>query len=518
MGIELLHADLLIREHKYKSLPNHIHLLGRQTIHFSYDDALNLFETHGLKPYDVDVEFDATTVSAQYYGEKHITDTTFFGMFGAQVTAIDHSDYEGAELIIDLNKELDQKHMGIADFIYGGSVCDNVFNPATYIKNVANILNTGGRILDVNVLTFNTHPYSVQSPAWFFDFYALNGFKDFKLYCREYASHSNMYSMEISNHDTVLHSLNAYSNNKFELVYIAEKGEPVKKTLFPSQDQYRSDEEWDTIRKQLALMKTSSRNYENFALPNSEQVQIMPPLNIDLYSYRGIFSPFNSEPFDCDVYAKSVHPAVSGKGIKIVSATYGANVFSTEPFKRGTLPLCFDNVKQTIAALCDGFEQCERIIDVNQLGDPAPGQAKDLSIYYTYLEDPHKRLHHSYIGAEAHGKPLNIPKYTPITSTTAGIKILSATYGLNVEADSVTEPGTLALCFDNIKDALAAHCDGKASCDMPVDVTMFGDPAPGHAKALSVYYIYSDDPKGKLHHAYIDPEASGQRLHIPSFI
>jgi hypothetical protein len=170
MGIHQQHAIMIIKEHLYRPLPKRVHLLGRQSIDFDYPTAVGLCRAWGWEPRPVEVQLDRTTDLGETRG--YISDKTFFQMPGAEeVLAIDHSDYEGAELIVDLNKPIADELMGIADFIFGGSVCDNVFDPAGYVRNISRLLKIGGRFLDQNIAVDHYRPYVILPAQWYFDYF-----------------------------------------------------------------------------------------------------------------------------------------------------------------------------------------------------------------------------------------------------------------------------------------------------------------------------------------------------------
>jgi hypothetical protein len=63
------------------------------------------------------------------------------------IQALDRSDYEGANVIHDLNLPVTDRLKGIADLIVDGSTLDNTFNPALTLKNYCDMLRPGGRLL-----------------------------------------------------------------------------------------------------------------------------------------------------------------------------------------------------------------------------------------------------------------------------------------------------------------------------------------------------------------------------------
>ena len=145
MGITLQHAVMIIREAQYRPLPETVYLIGRQTVYLTADNVFQTFRRCGFLPHTVEVRFDKQTGGAKQADQLYITDDTFFKMLGAKnVRYIDVSDYEGADVILNLNNPLPKQYEGVADFIFGGSVCDNIFDPAAYLSNMARLLSIFG--------------------------------------------------------------------------------------------------------------------------------------------------------------------------------------------------------------------------------------------------------------------------------------------------------------------------------------------------------------------------------------
>ena len=65
----------------------------------------------------------------------------------------------------------------------------------------------------------------------------------------------------------------------------------------------------------------------------------------------------------------------------------------------------------------------------------------------------------------------------------AGITVVSASYGLNVNAQTAT---------GNVTGDIAQSCNGKSNCDYRVDFHRIGDPFPGRQKAYNVTYSCAD--------------------------
>jgi len=260
-------ARFLVEEHKYQRLPKEIHLLGKQTIQLTIEQVHAIFAAAEVTPRDVVVELDTTT--RQSVGSTPLMDdTTFFRVFGVDtVRAIDHSDFEGADIVFDLTRPLPKQHSGCADFIFDGSVMDNVFDAATAMHNVIELLRPGGRYVGVNAVSPKWLPaYLAFNPYWFFDFFVANGFRDVKVYVLDFQN----YSPTASWADAVVHLLDPNSNHRkvhhypisegaVALVVIAEKDDDSTSQERTSQGCYRLDQEWKIHDANVARILKSKR-------------------------------------------------------------------------------------------------------------------------------------------------------------------------------------------------------------------------------------------------------------------
>ena len=292
MGIDYHHAALLIREHRHKPLPETVYLVGRQTVRLTYGQVVALCRERDVVPTPVDIEIDHSTRHAQTDGEEYMTDTTFFKMLGVKnVLAIDHSDYEGAEIIANLNQEIPQHLHQIADFIFGGSVCDNVFDPAMYLRNVSRMLKPGGRLLDQNIITNSYHPYAILPAIWYYDYFVINKFADCKIYIIECSEPLNFYGLEVEDKsDITVSFIPRDIAHAVGIFLIAERGADSTLEVSPSQDQYRGADEWLRYRENLRSIKASSRPYFPLFNPPEEQLANSPPLAIPGYRFLGRLS------------------------------------------------------------------------------------------------------------------------------------------------------------------------------------------------------------------------------------
>ncbi len=279
-------ARALIKELKYKPIPETVHLLGRQTVQFDYDFAVRLIESEGLTVHEVNPGIDESTLTGKYrrdvLGKNDIDDYTFFKMLGAKnIKAIDHSDYEGADVIVDLTKPVPDDQHVIADFIFDGSVMDNIFDPATALKNVAAMLKPNGRYFGTNMVSNKLGAYVSFSPQYFFDYFAVNKFDDVKIYVQDFYKDINHHAQgDVDGEFTVAHVYRFHpgserhnilgytgSNGIVGGLIIAEKGAHSTFDQIPLQSCYRSDEQWEILNREINRIDMGPRPNQTFGRP-----------------------------------------------------------------------------------------------------------------------------------------------------------------------------------------------------------------------------------------------------------
>jgi SAM-dependent methyltransferase len=184
MGIAPYLAEAIVREHQFRPIIGDVLLLGRQTMRLSPEHAADILRAQGLDPAAPapgDDAIDRRTRAAQR--QRYIRDDAFFHMLGVErVRALDHTDYEGAELVHDLNTPIPDALANAADFLLDGSTLDNLFSPAAGLQNMTRLLRPGGRFLSVNGGTAHNCPYAIPTGYWFLDYCALNRFADCRVY------------------------------------------------------------------------------------------------------------------------------------------------------------------------------------------------------------------------------------------------------------------------------------------------------------------------------------------------
>ncbi len=233
---------------------------------FGRSELQDLAKKFGLEV-PCQIEIDNFTTYAKNNPEREfISDTTFFRMLGAEIDAMDCSDFEGANIIADLNAEIPPNLCGAFDLIVNGSVLDNIWDMAGALRNIGALVAPHGRILSIESASSNRYAYSALSPSWYFDHFVVNGWKDCKLYI---AAVENWAQVTDGNWPVMgfdpnaQESPNAFSPSIGEklgiCLFVAEKNEASTSDKSPIQVYYRSPEDQQLFDKLARSFVSSAR-------------------------------------------------------------------------------------------------------------------------------------------------------------------------------------------------------------------------------------------------------------------
>jgi len=270
MGKHLIEA--VVREHLHKPIAGDVLLIGRQTVYLSPDELVLTIREQGvsLQVEPSSIEVDQTTLDRRHgYGQRLVNDSAFFKLLGARsVKALDHSPYEGADVIHDLRYPIPDHLQGIADFIVDGSTLDNVFTPSIVLQNYAKLLRPGGRLLMENAFSAHNTAYVMMPPMWYLDYFVMNKFVDCKVYIVMFledkirAMVDNVFWLDLDQVSVMRRRMHRFvSPHQMVTIVFAEKGENSTFELLPNQQDYRSPEEWSEYLANLDVIRQSKRHH-----------------------------------------------------------------------------------------------------------------------------------------------------------------------------------------------------------------------------------------------------------------
>lgn len=168
MGLVLNAIDLILVEKKRSKLEfnnKDILIMGYQDIYFSKSDIRDLYKHHSIE-----------SIYVEDSKKKDVQLLDLFKDLGFRnVDVLDNSDYEGANIIIDMNKKNEDKSLkSNYDFILDWGTIEHVFHVPNYISNIYDFLKKDGYYYGVTPMSgWVEHGFYQFSPVFFRD-----GFKD----------------------------------------------------------------------------------------------------------------------------------------------------------------------------------------------------------------------------------------------------------------------------------------------------------------------------------------------------
>jgi len=176
MGVSTAVLDLLTSEAARRRFSGRLLVLGKQDVWVTAQEVENEAAEKGLTLNKNNM--GATESTGQGCGA--MSDRSLFMKLGfSEVTSLDCSGYEEASLVFDLNDEkLPENARAAYDVILDIGVLEHVFDIAQAMKNLHDMLKTGGRIITFNpaIQAIDTCFY-LLSPTFFCDYYSANAYE-----------------------------------------------------------------------------------------------------------------------------------------------------------------------------------------------------------------------------------------------------------------------------------------------------------------------------------------------------
>lgn len=277
MGLGRQFVEAVVREHRYRPIRGDVLMIGRQTVYFTPNNIMAFLQGHGIDTSAIDpgsIELDKSTIDRRpgFSDKALISDAALFKLLGVdRVLALDHSDYENADIIHDLRYPVPPDLHNRADLIIDGSTLDNVFTPSVVLENYCKMLRPGGRLLAVNAFSAHDTPYVIMPPLWYVDYFVMNGFSDCRVYVLVFLQNClNVFYVDLGEIKSTERAMGRFvSPYHMATLVMAEKGSASSTDRLPIQQDYRSSEDWKIYRHNLAKMLQSKRPH--LVRSNAEQ-------------------------------------------------------------------------------------------------------------------------------------------------------------------------------------------------------------------------------------------------------
>jgi hypothetical protein len=228
MGINAQVATVIAYLKANNFVGDEILSLGRQDRSFSLRDVRNIKKNVGAGWAESEMEACVNDPLAE----------TFLSLSGFKVSrAIDASNFEGAEIVHDLNLPIPIHLQEITSFFYDGGTLEHVFNVATSFKNVFDLLKVGGIALFAPPANNQCgHGFYQFSPELFFRVLGANGFDSIHVYLVTTSRPTKWLKCVDPSRAGRRHQF--YSGEPLQLIVIARKARSLQVLVTPQQSDY----------------------------------------------------------------------------------------------------------------------------------------------------------------------------------------------------------------------------------------------------------------------------------------
>lgn len=180
MGISSSAADLLIRELRDRPLKGsrRVLTLGRQDIDVTAPELAEMGQRLGVEL--VTIPHVTLSHKPEKAAQGFISDDYFFRSLGfTSLVSADYSDYEAADLVLDLNSLSDTPELqGAFEMVIDGGTLEHVFHLPNALSNICSFLETGGRAFHIAPSSnYADHGFYMFSPTVFADYYEQNNWE-----------------------------------------------------------------------------------------------------------------------------------------------------------------------------------------------------------------------------------------------------------------------------------------------------------------------------------------------------
>jgi hypothetical protein len=153
MGIDIYSAKFLQSEKLRGVCWERTLTLGHQELYMDDDDYRSLAESIGILD-----------------GNTKYADDLFRGLGAATLDVMDVSDFEGANILHDLNQPLDTRLYGAYDCVFDGGALEHVFNFPVALKNCMEMVKVGGCFITITPMNnWCGHGFYQFSPELFYN-------------------------------------------------------------------------------------------------------------------------------------------------------------------------------------------------------------------------------------------------------------------------------------------------------------------------------------------------------------
>ena len=178
MGFVRANTNPILKEHKRRPFSGDLLCIGQPDVYFGYEKFRKMAMTVQAELIDGGPVLPAE--NAHFASLGYMSGKTLFKSLGFQtIQALDVSEFEGAEIIHDLNNpELPRNLHERFDVIIDHGTLEHVFHIPNALNNLFRMLKVGGRLIHASPTSnLVDHGFYMFSPTFFYDFYLTNNWE-----------------------------------------------------------------------------------------------------------------------------------------------------------------------------------------------------------------------------------------------------------------------------------------------------------------------------------------------------
>jgi SAM-dependent methyltransferase len=196
----------------------------------------------------------------------------FFKHLGfAQVSALDISDYEGADIVGDLNDpDLPQKIGRRFDLVYDSGTLEHIFDASTGLRSIAKLVHPGGVVVHATPCNgFVDHGFWQVSPDLYKAFYSAAGFEIMTVALFVFGEHPHAIQTGENLYRTKGRKYISANAAEAILVFAAQKKRDVEKPHIGMQDYYAQMHEGTAADNAMRFFVPFGNPHETKAVPDT---------------------------------------------------------------------------------------------------------------------------------------------------------------------------------------------------------------------------------------------------------
>lgn len=245
MGLSRPALRFLARTARDQPLLGNWLTLGRQCVYATFADLLRICREEGVRLTDLPPESSRLTNIPSWQRtayQQNTSDVAVLRALGAaEAWALDLADFEGAELIHDLNLPVPQPWHERFDGILDSGTLEHIFDLPAALANLARMLRVGGRAIHISPCNnWANHGFYQFSPTLLADYYQANRFAALRVFVAEESGIDYQSSYwDLFEIDPPRQPLLMTSRRRLMLVVIAQKTADSTADQRPVQSYYR---------------------------------------------------------------------------------------------------------------------------------------------------------------------------------------------------------------------------------------------------------------------------------------